>query len=197
MTPELLAGLADLQREHARALQVVAALNTHCLRIAEGLGLVASLLVAAEPRPLLPSTPDLAAAPVPPRVSGRTRPGQPNLRALLLAALEAHGPHGAGALAVVCDDHKSRVITELHKMAAERLVHAQGQRRGQRWHLGAREVVCPASEETGHRVTCATCSLCRGQRRPAKHVVIAAHGPLARNVRLIQQHATPEGSLTR
>lgn len=38
------------------------------------------------------------------------------------------------------------------------------------------EVVCPASEEGGHRAVCAECSLCRGAGRQAKHVVIAAHG---------------------
>lgn len=38
------------------------------------------------------------------------------------------------------------------------------------------EVICPASEEGGHRAVCASCSLCRGAARQAKHVVIAAHG---------------------
>ena len=38
------------------------------------------------------------------------------------------------------------------------------------------EVTCPASEEGGHKAVCATCSLCRGAARPAKHVVIVAHG---------------------
>lgn len=40
------------------------------------------------------------------------------------------------------------------------------------------EIVCPASEEGGHRVTCANCELCRGSARVAKNVVIAAHGSL-------------------
>lgn len=38
------------------------------------------------------------------------------------------------------------------------------------------EVSCPASDEMGHRTTCARCSLCRGLARPAKDVVILAHG---------------------
>lgn len=42
------------------------------------------------------------------------------------------------------------------------------------------EVVCPASEEGGHRAVCADCSLCRGLARPAKDVVIVAHGMRAR-----------------
>lgn len=38
------------------------------------------------------------------------------------------------------------------------------------------EIVCPASEEGGHRVVCADCELCRGTERRAKHVAIVAHG---------------------
>ncbi len=60
------------------------------------------------------------------------------LRAKLVAALTEHGPHGAGALAVICDDHKARVKGELNRMAVERLVHSQGLKRAQRWHLGSR-----------------------------------------------------------
>ena len=40
------------------------------------------------------------------------------------------------------------------------------------------EIVCPASEEGGHKAVCANCELCRGASRPAKNVVIAAHGSL-------------------
>ncbi len=38
------------------------------------------------------------------------------------------------------------------------------------------EVVCPASAEAGYRTDCEHCGLCQGQHRPAKSVVIAAHG---------------------
>jgi len=39
------------------------------------------------------------------------------------------------------------------------------------------EIVCPASDEAGHRLTCEHCALCVGQRRPtARSVVIIAHG---------------------
>lgn len=38
------------------------------------------------------------------------------------------------------------------------------------------EVVCPASDEAGHRATCQTCELCRGACNPAKSVVIVTHG---------------------
>ncbi len=38
------------------------------------------------------------------------------------------------------------------------------------------EVVCPASEEGGSRVTCIRCQLCRGQARPSKPIVIIEHG---------------------
>jgi hypothetical protein len=39
----------------------------------------------------------------------------------------------------------------------------------------AREVVCPASAEAGHRRTCGQCRLCCGTHRQAKDVVIAIH----------------------
>lgn len=38
------------------------------------------------------------------------------------------------------------------------------------------EVVCPASDEAGHRTTCEQCELCRGASVQARSVVIAAHG---------------------
>ncbi len=38
------------------------------------------------------------------------------------------------------------------------------------------EVICPASAEAGYRTDCEHCGLCQGQHRPAKSVVIAAHG---------------------
>ena len=40
----------------------------------------------------------------------------------------------------------------------------------------ALEFVCPASDEAGHRVTCADCQLCRGTSSPARSVAIVAHG---------------------
>lgn len=42
--------------------------------------------------------------------------------------------------------------------------------------LAGAEVTCPASDEAGHRTTCARCSLCRGCARPARSIVILAHG---------------------
>jgi hypothetical protein len=38
------------------------------------------------------------------------------------------------------------------------------------------EFICPASEEAGHRSTCARCGLCRGTSSPARSVAIVAHG---------------------
>ena len=40
------------------------------------------------------------------------------------------------------------------------------------------EVVCPASEEAGHKLSCFECGACDGKRRPTvkSHIVIAAHG---------------------
>lgn len=43
------------------------------------------------------------------------------------------------------------------------------------------EIVCPASDEASHRLTCADCTLCRGQALPgAKSIAIMAHGQRAR-----------------
>lgn len=42
------------------------------------------------------------------------------------------------------------------------------------------EAVCPASDEGGHKATCEACSLCRGQARRAKDIVIVAHGQRAK-----------------
>lgn len=40
----------------------------------------------------------------------------------------------------------------------------------------ATEFVCPASDEAGHRTTCAECRLCRGTSSPARSVAIYPHG---------------------
>lgn len=42
--------------------------------------------------------------------------------------------------------------------------------------VAAHEVVCPASDEGGHRATCASCSLCQGAERQAKSIAILPHG---------------------
>ena len=39
-----------------------------------------------------------------------------------------------------------------------------------------REILCPASEEAGHRTTCISCKLCAGASIKAKSVAIVAHG---------------------
>lgn len=57
------------------------------------------------------------------------------LRAALLAAIQEHGPHSSGSLAVVVNSHKTTVKKELARMAAAGLVRSEGNRRGQRWHL--------------------------------------------------------------
>jgi hypothetical protein len=38
------------------------------------------------------------------------------------------------------------------------------------------EFICPASDEAGHRTTCAECRLCRGTSSPARSVAILPHG---------------------
>lgn len=42
--------------------------------------------------------------------------------------------------------------------------------------LLANEVLCPASEEAGKRITCEKCKLCKGQTIKAKSIAIVAHG---------------------
>lgn len=48
--------------------------------------------------------------------------------------------------------------------------------------VGKTEIVCPASEEAGHRVQCEACGLCMGNTRPAKDIVIIAHGSSAKKL---------------
>ena len=45
--------------------------------------------------------------------------------------------------------------------------------------LQAGEILCPASEEAGRKVTCADCGLCKGAGK-AKDIMIPAHGPGAK-----------------
>ena len=52
--------------------------------------------------------------------------------------------------------------------------------------IGSGEVVCPASEEGGHRTKCDRCTLCSGTFRPARNPVIAAHGSAGRKFRALQ-----------
>jgi len=42
--------------------------------------------------------------------------------------------------------------------------------------VAAVEVICPASAEAGHRLTCDRCELCRGTAHAARSVAIIAHG---------------------
>lgn len=47
--------------------------------------------------------------------------------------------------------------------------------------MGSREIVCPASAEGGHRVTCESCGLCSGNTRAAaKDIAIIDHSTRAR-----------------
>ena len=58
------------------------------------------------------------------------------------------------------------------------------------------EVICPASDEGGHRATCDRCSLCRGLARPAKSIAIIVHGSKQRwfPVALHPRAAAAEGA---
>lgn len=86
-------------------------------------------------------------------------------------------------------DHRAR-IAALTMASVDDVAEAQeAQTRGLRYFrirteaeaLGAREFVCPASEEAGKRKTCATCGACDGSQRGAKaSPVIIVHGTKAR-----------------
>lgn len=71
-------------------------------------------------------------------------------------------------------------VETLEEMAE---AHAQGWRTFRARPLDApltkAEFGCPASDEGGHRATCLTCQLCRGQASPAKSVSILLHGKVA------------------
>ena len=49
----------------------------------------------------------------------------------------------------------------------------------------ANEVLCPASEEAGARVQCASCKLCGGNSKAAKSVAIVAHGTSKRKAKAL------------
>lgn len=51
------------------------------------------------------------------------------------------------------------------------------------------EIVCPASTEAGHRTTCQRCQLCRGASRPARSIVIVAHGKPGNLTAFYRSHA--------
>ena len=55
----------------------------------------------------------------------------------------------------------------------------------------ADEVVCPASDEAGHRTTCSRCLLCCGRSKRAKSVVINAHGRRATRFGFITGNPEP------
>lgn len=76
--------------------------------------------------------------------------------------------------------YRSWCMASVDSLAEQREAAARGWRTFRVRPVGddllSDEVICPASEEGGHRAVCAECSLCRGAARPAKHVVINAHG---------------------
>jgi hypothetical protein len=57
------------------------------------------------------------------------------------------------------------------------------------------EFVCPASDEAGHRVTCADCRLCRGTSSPARSVAIQPHGKPS-SLRVFRRDSLVFGALT-
>lgn len=56
--------------------------------------------------------------------------------------------------------------------------------------LTSKEISCPASDEAGHRTTCARCGLCQGASKQAKSIAIIDHGPGAKKrLNVIQRSA--------
>ncbi len=55
----------------------------------------------------------------------------------------------------------------------------------------ADEIVCPASEEAGRRLTCEDCGLCRGQARgAARSIAIIGHGHFVRAFETLKRRAS-------
>lgn len=96
---------------------------------------------------LLRGAPDASQPKPGPKVRG---PELEQLRAALAAALQEHGPHSTNALTVITNSHKSTVKRELARMAADGLVHPTGNRRGQRWHLGAATTAANGAGPAAH-----------------------------------------------
>lgn len=71
------------------------------------------------------------------------------------------------------------VDTEQEAREAQALGWRTFRVRGDVSALQANEIVCPASDEAGHRVTCLQCRLCMGTQKAAKSIAIYAHGPRA------------------
>jgi hypothetical protein len=69
---------------------------------------------------------------------------------------------------------------EAHTMGWRTFRARQGDILDPKRGLRADEVICPASNEAGHRLTCAQCGLCRGgASRSTKSIAILAHGRFA------------------
>jgi hypothetical protein len=81
-----------------------------------------------------------------------------------------------------CDQRFSSILMASVESAGEVLEAQALGWRTFRTRLGSEdplpnEIVCPASNEAGHRTTCSACGLCRGRARGnARSIVIAAHG---------------------
>lgn len=84
----------------------------------------------------------------------------PRLKDLIMASVESE----AGAI-------------EAQQLGWRTFRARQGDPDDPRAGLRANEVICPASAEAGHRLTCAQCGLCRGgASRSEKSIAILAHG---------------------
>lgn len=72
------------------------------------------------------------------------------------------------------------VDSEAEQRRAERLGWRTFRVRTPEQQLSPREIVCPASDEAGHRTTCENCGLCAGATKRARSIAIIDHGPGAK-----------------
>lgn len=101
----------------------------------------------------------------------------------------------SGAEYVTAYTHQQNTMPESIMTSADNLAQAESAwDRGERTFrvissldklAKGREVLCPASEEAGHRSTCAQCKLCGGANIKAKSVAIVAHGTSKRKAKAL------------
>jgi hypothetical protein len=75
------------------------------------------------------------------------------------------------------------VDTAAEYVQAKRLGWRTFRTRTEAQAMGASEIMCPASDEAGHKTTCADCRLCAGTYAgdPRKDIAIVVHGSGAKN----------------
>lgn len=105
------------------------------------------------------------------------------IRAIVDAARDPSGKPRHTAYTHAWRDHPelrdiamASVLSVAEKNAAERAGWRTLRIRSNEMPVLPDEIVCPASKEAGHKVTCSQCMACSGTGRKGPNVVIQAHG---------------------